>query len=72
MIPETINILPPEPNSIVSFGIGAIAVVVAGIWIGVFSRGNRRHAVILSSVVALVMAFSAFATWGELTWHLRN
>jgi hypothetical protein len=61
MIPETIFIVPPEPDFIASFGVGGIAILMAIAWVGLFSLGNGRRALVLSLMIAAVMIASAFA-----------
>jgi hypothetical protein len=61
MISEAIFIVPPEPNWITAFGIGSLAVLMAIVWVGLFSLGNGRRALILSVMMGVVMAVSAFA-----------
>jgi len=61
MIPETVSIVPPEPDSIAAFGIGGIAVVIAIAWVALFSLGNGRLALVLSLIAVVVMGLSAFA-----------
>ena len=61
MIPETISIIPPEPDSIAAFGIGGIAIVIAIAWVVLFSLGNGRRTLIVSVITISVMAVSAFA-----------
>lgn len=68
MIPETIWIIPPEPNSIIAFGIGGIAVLMAMAWVGLLSLGNGRRALILFATISAMMMVSAFAAFtGELS-----
>jgi hypothetical protein len=63
MLPATISILPPVFDPVVAFGIGGLAVLVAIIWIVMFSRYNSRRALILSVVVFTVMAVNGIVAW---------
>ncbi len=63
MLPATISILPPVFDLIVAFGIGGLAVLVAIVWVVLFSRRNSRRALTLSAAVFTVMAMSAIAAW---------
>jgi hypothetical protein len=63
MLPATISILPPVFDPVVAFGIGGLAVLVAIIWIVMFSRRNNRRALIFSAAVFTVMAVSGIAAW---------
>ena len=63
MLPPTISILPPEFDRIAAFGIGGLAVLVAIIWIVLFSRRSSRRALILSLAVLTIMAISGIAAW---------
>src|SRR4051812_25494617 len=63
MLPATISLLPPVFEPISAFGIGGLAVLVAIIWIVLFSRRNGRRALILSAAVFTVMAVSGIAAW---------
>ena len=60
MIPETVSITPPDFDWVVAYGIGSIAVIVAMIWVALFSLGKTKRAVVLSLLVVVVMAGSAF------------
>jgi hypothetical protein len=66
MLTETISILPPVFDPVVAFGIGGLAVLVAIIWIVLFSRHNSRRALILSAAVLTVMALSGVAAWSGI------
>jgi hypothetical protein len=63
MLPATISILPPVFDPVVAFGIGSLAVLVAIVWIVLFSRRSGRRALILSAAVFMIMALSGIAAW---------
>jgi len=63
MLSATTFILPPVFDPIAAFGIGGLAVLVAIIWIILFSRRNGRCALLLSAAVFTVMAVSDIAVW---------
>jgi hypothetical protein len=63
MLPATISILPPVFDPVVAFGIGGLAVLVAIVWIILFSRRNGRRALTLSAAVFTIMAASGIAAW---------
>jgi hypothetical protein len=68
MIAEAILITPPKFDAIAVFGIGGLAVLMAIVWVGLFSLGNGRRALILSIMMGVVMTVSAFAaSSGKLT-----
>src|SRR5687768_5853123 len=58
MLPATISILPPVFDPICVVGIGSLAVLVAVVWIVLFSRCNSRRALALSAAIFTVMAVS--------------
>jgi len=63
MFPSTLSILPPVFDPISAFGIGGLAVLVAIVWIVLFSRRSGRRALILSAAVFTVMAVSGIVAW---------
>lgn len=68
MLSSNIIIAPPIFDPISAYGVGGIAVIVAIVWIVIFSRHNMRRAVVLTFGVVLLMVGSAItALSGQLS-----
>ena len=61
MLPTTIVIRPPAFDPMAAYGIGGIALLVAIVWIVLFSRSSIRRALVLAIAVIMLMALSAAA-----------
>ncbi len=61
MLPSNIVIAPPTFDPVAAYGIGGIAIIVAIVWVVIFSRHNARRAVVLTAGVVLLMAGGAIA-----------
>ncbi len=57
---------PPAFDALVAYGMAGLVVVVAVLWVVVFSRGQLGRALMLSAGVAAVMAVSGLAAWTGL------
>lgn len=61
MLPSNVVIAPPIFDPIAAYGIGGIAVIVAIVWVVIFSRRNGYRAIVLTLGVVLLMTGSAIA-----------
>ena len=61
MLPPNIVVAPPISDPIAAYGVGGIAVIVAIVWLVIFSRHNVRRAIILTLGVVLLMTVGAIA-----------
>ena len=61
MLPSNIIIVPPTFDLITAYGVGGIAVIVAIVWVVIFSLHNARRAIVLTLGVVLLMTGGAYA-----------
>jgi hypothetical protein len=57
---------PPVFDALVAYGMTALVLLVAVLWVALFSRGQLRRAAVLAAAVGAVMAVSALAAWTGL------
>jgi hypothetical protein len=68
MLPAAIVIHPPPFDPIAAYGIGGITILVAIVWVVLFSQRNSGRALVLSIAVTVLMALSAIiALSGQLS-----
>ena len=71
MLPAGIVIRPPIFDPIAAYGIGGIAILVAIIWVVLFSQHNSGRALVLAITVIVLMALSAMAALSDTERHTR-
>lgn len=65
-MPDTFLVTPPPPDVLSQVGIGGLAILVAGAWVAIFSKGIPARVLRLGLVAVAVMAVSAYAAWSGL------
>lgn len=57
---------PPVFDALVSYGMASLVLLVAVLWVWIFSRGSLARAGVLAAAVAAAMVVSALAAWTGL------